>query len=276
MAWHPPTILADPSLTARWFHTVLVPFQPLTPPSHPFPGCCLGLSITSSTFHEPLKHPPNLSPGRPKPCYNKSASLQPSWEQVHGSAPKDICFQQGGKATLSTPAPRSHQPLGTNPAGPSSTAPHDHAGLLTGIEQPLLQEELEEDCMAVTQVHTQRFFLYFVLSSKHTRRKLIPPSTPVLDVSLPVLNERQPVSPWTLPSLLPHSLWTAVVLHKKRDGGRPKLLLTMSQLSKGGRFSGHWENKYSERTCRVILSYLIQIICSLQLWPTSSTTLGES
>lgn len=64
------------------FHTSahsLVPrlliFQPPTSPSHPFPGCCLGLSIISSTrektFHEALKHPQSPSPGRPEPCYKQ-------------------------------------------------------------------------------------------------------------------------------------------------------------------------------------------------------------
>lgn len=91
---------------------------------------------------------------------------------------------------LSTPTPRDHHPLGTNPAGPSSTAPHDHTGLVTVIEQPLLQKDLEEDCMAVnTGTHLDRGFSE-TLSSKQTRMKLIPTSTPVLDVSLPVLNKR--------------------------------------------------------------------------------------
>lgn len=89
------------------------------------------------------------------PTTNRSVSLQSSWEWVHGSVPKDICIQQGGKAMLSTVAPRNHHPQGTNTAGCSSTAPHDHTGLLTGIEQPWLQKHLEEDCMAVTQAHIQ-------------------------------------------------------------------------------------------------------------------------
>lgn len=43
------------------------------PPCHPSPGC-LGLSITSrarETFQAPLKHPQDLSPGRPKTLFRK-------------------------------------------------------------------------------------------------------------------------------------------------------------------------------------------------------------
>lgn len=48
-AQHPPSHLSHSPVVFTQVHTLsLSPFQPLTPPSHPFPGGCLGLSITSS------------------------------------------------------------------------------------------------------------------------------------------------------------------------------------------------------------------------------------
>lgn len=136
------------------------------------------LSMRLSNIHKAL-HPADLYP-----VTNRSASLQSSWEQIHSSVPKDICSQHGGKATLSTPTPRDHHPLGINPAGPSSTAPHDHSGLVTVIEQPLLQKDLEEDCMAVTQAHTQRFYWNsFKQADKNEMDSLINSSPPCLTPS---------------------------------------------------------------------------------------------